>query len=986
MTIIDALHWRIATNYNLASMNIMVISMRANAGIFIFILLLLLVGTAGAYLPDKISFTNNPEWVIANNVNQSTITVTITNQSHNLPLSDSRVLFNVTDSSFGNMNPLAVTTSSNGVASGIFEAKTKSGNATITVSVTNGTDSNTFTIFQNIDHEIPVKANLQYPFEGEVGSNVTFNISVIDRWGNLIDGRNPSQIHNVSLRIDGPANDCGFKDGNLYPRALSRTLDIHGNLSMQIRLSNTSGDHNIQIASPFTMAKIAGIATGVPVRITGNILKSGGAGLANNEVRANNTDYFILEYFLYDVNGNPVQNRSISVHTNLTDELIPKNYTSNSRGQIQIKYGPKYTILTSKITANSTDNPGVGNVTFVKFVNSEQPTNLILIITPETMASRDIPPGHTTQEARVLARITDYGGNPIPGQDVTFRISSIVTAPYNETGSPSFNSGPVVPVKTNTTDSNGNAIVTFYPGSFKVEGEEGYSDTATGSCMISAASGTLTPPEPVKVEWKNFPYLSVTANATPQTVPVNTTIDVTIRITGDGYNMVNNPITVMLDMDETNSLDAVAQNETNGLNRHLNAKEAAKYFVDTMSAQDQIGLVSYGNFSNNIYWKLYSNASYGNKEELKSNIDALTMKGGLSNLSLKQSIDVAVDTIVNNPTKAPKEIEAIITIGDSSYQKNSNDFNDMVQKTNGVIRIYSILYVSTENSCDTNQPGNAVNLKALADATHGKYYCGTTREQIDDFFEDIKRNLTTVTTDANMTLDFSNVPVNSDPIPGGEVFSYVPVGPFTPLQTVVNPNGRTSIIWPNGTQSVIDQSDNWTAANNYQLKFVVGAIRVKETWEATFRLKVNKTGIIQLFGPGSTISYNGGSGTMKIPHTYINSLPGSEGLHTGTLKISNLIVSGPVADSIPLQWNLNYTGFATATETIEYSYNNLPWIQFDEWTDIANGDYTQIGQLDVRQSPGMYRIRVHAIAPDGEDEKLLGPILVGKTEAFIKLT
>src|SRR4030042_2154618 len=111
-------------------MNIMVISMRANAGIIIFIFLVFLVGTAGAYLPDKILFESNPEWVIANNVDQSTITVTIMNQSRGL-LSDSRVLFNVTDPSFGTMDPLPVYTNSNGVASGIFNAKIKSGNPTI---------------------------------------------------------------------------------------------------------------------------------------------------------------------------------------------------------------------------------------------------------------------------------------------------------------------------------------------------------------------------------------------------------------------------------------------------------------------------------------------------------------------------------------------------------------------------------------------------------------------------------------------------------------------------------------------------------------------------------------------------------------------------------------------------------------------------------------------------------------------------------------
>ncbi len=82
---------------------------------------------------------------------------------------------------------------------------------------------------------------------------------------------------------------------------------------------------------------------------------------------------------------------------------------------------------------------------------------------------------------------------------------------------------------------------------------------ATGLCKISATapSGGITA-IPVIVEWKNFAYLSVTVNATPRTVLVNETIDVTIRVTGDGYKMVSNPITVVLDMDTTTNMNAVA--------------------------------------------------------------------------------------------------------------------------------------------------------------------------------------------------------------------------------------------------------------------------------------------------------------------------------------------------------------------------------------------------------------------------------------------
>ena len=971
--------------------------MRVRTRILIIIVgLLFLMGTVEAVgTPDTVTVVTDKPWIVANNGDTSAITVTVLNTTAGFNGGVPNVILNLAvDPVYGTLSPATITTNAAGVASSTFRVKTKSGAAQITA--TTNTPTLSGVVIQNIDHEVPANAILQYPLEGEVGSIVALNISVIDRWGNPVDGRNPSQIHSVSLRIDGPANDCGFKDGALYLQTLTRNLSINGNLSLQIRLSKIIGDNNIQIASPFTLTKIVGISSGAPVRMTGSLSKSGGEGLANDEVRANREDYFILDYSLFDVYGNPVRNRSISVKTNLTEETTPKIYTTNSLGKIQIKYGPKISILTSKITANSTDNSSVGNVMVVKFINSGQPTSMILIVTPEIMASRDTPAEFTTQQARVVARLLDDWGNPIPNKVVDFSMSNVENGTYILTDYPEY---PKLSASTATTDDKGNAIVTFYPGSFVTEGQPGYSDTASGSCIISATSGSLTSPSPVKVEWKNFAYLSVTANATPQTVHQNDTIDVTIRVTADGYKMVQRPLSVVLDMDATSSLHA--NNGADGFPRDDGAKAAGKYFVDGMSSQDQVGLVTYGNFENNVFWLQIENVTYVNKAALDTSIDSLNLSQGVggTSYSMRESIDAATYNITHNPLYYPGEVDAIITIGDSSY--HTTDFQPMVDETWGSsskIRIYSIQYVSSVASqCDvTKIGGTAHDLKALTDATHGLFYCNDTLEDVKASFDKIKQNLSTlVTTDAVMDLDFKNVNVSSNLMSGGEVFSYVPVGPFSPLQTIVNPNGRTSIIWPNGTQSVIDQSDNWTAANNYQLKFDVGTLHVKETWEAIFRLKVNKTGDIQLFGPGSSISYNGGSGNLKLPLTYIKSISNETplGLGSGILDLSDLKVSGAITDSIPLQWNLTYTGFKTATETISYSYNNGysdgPWIVLDTRTN--NPPLTEAvihtAQLSLQGATGgSYRIRVHADTPDaGSDEMIIGTPPIGSRNATLLL-
>ena len=987
--------------------------MRANTGIFILICLLFLVGTVGAaVVPDTVIVTTNKPWIIANNVDQSTVTVTVMNTTPSYsgqPLQEATVDLTVSDT-YGTLSttPISTDSSGKGKVSSTFKVKTKSGAAQITATITSPELSNS--TIQNIDHEVPVKANLQYPFEGEVASNVTFKISIIDRWGNPIDGRNTNENHTISLAIFGPSDDCGFFDSNgvFYPNTLQSTLDINGNRSLQVRLSKIVGDNNIQIASKytFTEAVIRGISTDVPYRMTGSfagILHQNRGLLANDEVRANNEDFFILEYFLYDVYGNPVQTRSIGVRTNLTDELTQKYYTTNSLGQIQVKYGPKISILTANITAIANNTAGSVNKTFiVKFISSEEAENLLLIITPQTMASWDSDPLHTTREATVVGSLTDAWGNPLNGKKVTFTISNIVTAPYTKTadytGDPRFESGSTSLTKDATTD-NGYASIKLYPGAF-VTGGPGYSDSATGSCDVTAtyidSDGKHFNSAPVKVEWKNFAYLSVTVNATPQLVRVNETIDVTIQITGDGYKMVNNPITVILDMDASDSMNGQAAAETNGLDRFDNSIIAAKQFVASMDNGDMVGVVSHGNISNDLYWTPVSDLSF-NPIALNNSISSMVKHGGTSGpnaISMNQSLYAAADKILLNPLYHAGEIDAIITISDSPI--SDTELGPAVQKTGGNnIRVFSILYVSNANECDSQIP--ARNIKLLDNRTNGKYYCAQSIQDVIQNLTEIKQVLSTIAgVNTAMNLDFSNVPVNSTPMVGGDVFDYVPINAGLPGEYInhtklnVDEDGRTSIIWTDGNQSVVDQSDDWTAPNNYQLKFNVGTIHIDETWKATFRLKAKQEGLIQLFGPGSTISYNGGNGSLNLPATYINSLNASTplGLGSGVLDLSNLIVPGTATDSIPVQWNISYSGFATATETVSYSYNNKPWVIFaTRIIPPTSGDIIEYAQLNVQGVNGdTYRIKVRADTPDaGFKELVSGTITVGKAGATLRL-
>jgi hypothetical protein len=966
------------------------VHMRANAVILVIIGLLLLVGTVGAVITVQVS--GNQSWLVAGSGSSAAYTVTVTNTtSGSVPIDGASITFSV-DPRYGTMSPTIVTTNSAGQAFSTFTVNTKSGVAPILASISysgsNGPFTMTQTIPQNIDHGSPFydftisPPIFTYPAQGNVTSQVPFNVTILDQWGNPIDNRRGN--HYVGLHVSSPQvpDDSNFVG---YGQDIYLPLNANGTLSVLVKLTTKSGSNKIlmdnfegKISSQ--TAEIMAVASGVPYDLKGIIY--GGTGPDQNVLPANNRDKFTIDYYIYDKYGNAMPGKSIWMNTNLSDpnpsidETMPTLHTSDSNGLIRFYYGPKISILTSNITAIAEENSTLRKYLIAKFISSENPSNLFLVVNPQTMASFESD-ASTTRQAKVIAILNDEFGNPISNKDILFTISPPSTVLPNTNPGPSFEIGYQSLSETAKTDVNGNAILTFYSGSFVKEGDIGYTESATGSCTVTATytngTSTLTS-NPVIVEWKNFAYLSVVVNATPKTVFLNDTIDVNIKITGDGYKMVRSPITVMLDMDTTSNMNAAASGDTNGLNRFENAKIAGKHFVGTMNSSDQIGLVTYGYYPNNLLWQLVTNITY-NKDRVNTSITNLINQGGLD-VSIRDSIHEAVTRITTNPTRPADEVAAIITLGDSGYK--SGDLDPMVLETwtQNKIRIYTIQYVSSANGCNTGDSKVAA-MHTLADSAGGIPFCCTNKNEVYQALEDIKQNLSTIAgVNTSMNLDFQNVHINSTSfngtMNGTDVFDYVFIGPEIAPQPIHYPDRRTSIIWTDNNQSVVDQTNEW---NNYgTLNFTIGTIHIHETWQTTYQLRVKHEGIIDLFGSGSTISYNGNPGTLKLPTTIITAVNSSipHGLQSGTLEVTNLNPDGGnYTDNVPMTWNLKYTGFDKVTETYWYSFKNQPFVQFGGVSNIPNGTYTPLTnpdytstKMDVTSFPmGEYRIKVIAYVP-----------------------
>ena len=238
-----------------------------------------------------------------------------------------------------------------------------------------------------------------------------------------------------------------------------------------------------------------------------------------------------------------------------------------------------------------------------------------------------------------------------------------------------------------------------------------------------------------------------------------------------------------------------------------------------------------------------------------------------------------------------------------------------------------------------------------------------------------------------MNVDFNSINVTGNSTPGSAVYDYI-----------YNPTSSTKIGYQDGHTNVTNQSADWAADN--KLDFNIGTIKINQQWNATFQLKVKKSGIIEVFGRNSTVSFNGLTDTLNLPQIFITVIPDLNQTEIGVKRITvdNLAVTEPgeITSFLPVKWNTSYTGNKTLFEQVYYSINNGPWVQFDTKTYTypyppqmaINTQYTDYAQLDVKKlPPGGYKIKVYATSSDAPDAAAeTGPKSVGGTgKVFIKL-
>jgi len=590
--------------------------MNVQRTILILVGALLLVGvsTAMDLSPSLITSGDEGGWMIANGVDNTTITVHVSNTLGPVPNANVTFSLDTGSQNLGTIDPTTVvTTGDDGLALATFTVAQKSGVATIlaTINVNDGiTPPKTLSITQNIDHDLIHLWSYDTPSPVPVGSVTHLNITLTDPWGNRVDNKNPSETHLVTLIMQDPTHGAGFADGSGgYPLStVTLPTDAFGNISVSLRMPTVAETESIQMQS------IGSIATSQWINIEGDANKP--AYLTQtypepNYTFADGVSSLKVIYTITDPYGNLVSGKNLLV--NATDGLS-NTFTTNDDGAVGVELhetkSGHYTIYSSSVDNASilcTNTGTIGYCSEPLEFDSTDPVALTLTASPQGMPSYDVD---STTSATLAALLTDVRGNPVIGQNVSFSIVS-VTYPgcsASVTQAPSLSAASAI-----TGGSGGYATVNFIPGAFATSGAQ-FNATATGQADVRATS-TYIPKgggapiafsQDITVVWKNYPYLSIGANADCSNAHVGDKIQLNLQITGNGTALRSKPIDVVLLDDRSGSM--LEQNP----DKEVAAKTAAGVFDAQLTAgKDRIGIISFADSPTNGWGQLTPSIDHG---------------------------------------------------------------------------------------------------------------------------------------------------------------------------------------------------------------------------------------------------------------------------------------------------------------------------------------------------------------------------------------
>ncbi len=1002
--------------------------------------LVLLAAPVAGQIPDAVAVSTDTEWLTAGSGETAAITVNVTNGTPAAGVGGVRVELSVNGTDWS-ITPAEVVTGADGKATARFSPGTKSGTARITAKVLGLDEPLNDSVEQRIDHAAPYRlADLWYDPEVNVSETTDIVLRMEDRYGNPVDNRRVAET--VTFMVGSPAGGAKFVGSGSDKATVG--VDGTGNATARLRVDTVAGENIVYIRPP------ASAGSGRYITITAAGGEPAGIYLvvdpASASVPADGDKVIRLTYTLRDAFGNSAPGQGLWVNATIQRAGRPDKQSvllhSNHYGQVMVTYGPEDSMGTATITATAAANSSVSVTKVVEFTSTE-PVDIVLSASPQSMPSRDVDSGSVAQ---LRAKVMDVKGNPVGGEMVTFEIvpGSInhEGAKLVDNGNPYLGETPGQNESTAVTDENGYATVSFHSGEFAKPSAGEKRIAARGNATVRATWKNETLGRQANrsliLTWMNYPYLSVKTEVSPATIGMNDTVNVTIRLTGDGYELQPDPIDVVLVIDRSGSMSGTDVSPT----RMEAAQAAASTFIGQMNtSRDKVGLVSFASDAT------LDRVLTDNPDDIKGAIDNLSANGATN---MRKAFDVAISHLSTNGR--PEAVKAVILMSDGdwnyhgtplahgtglqnwgwsgntitydyyeyydghggtiskgkitvpdvqwngkyNYVEKNVDYCSDGEKTNQNMSNYAIandisLYTITFAFNPDNNIRNAMG--TIANSTGGFYKHAPGGDDLAQVYTDIAGELKTEAgVNTTMTV-FENVEVNETPIDAFEVFDYRHENGVSTY--ILNKSGNGTPLY----EGTINQTAGWK--NNHKLHFDIGTIHLDQVWEAKIRLAVNSSyeagdyNNINIFGPGASLSFNNGEDTLDLPDTFLTVLPdlNNTGITSAWLEVDLKDPEPPAGqesftDTVPLEWTITYNGTSEIHETLAYSNDKLSWTVF--WTKTVDNS-TTVGTalLDARSLPaGDYWIRLTASADDAPDARdtTSSAIPIGSTSrAYIKI-
>ena len=344
-------------------------------------------------------------------------------------------------------------------------------------------------------------------------------------------------------------------------------------------------------------------------------------------------------------------------------------------------------------------------------------------------------------------------------------------------------------------------------------------------------------------------------------------------------------------------------------------------------------------------------------------------------------------------------ISGVLRQGSVSLDGQQTNQNMSVYAMSGTpdeqVRVYTIGFAAELTSRVVQD------ITVLSEATGGSYVWAGNEEDLTAVYTQIAGELITEA-GVNTTLHLSHdtIEINMTVYQGGDLFEYVP-------ETLVSHYNTKDeeIVWVDGYPKEIDQTDDWLGSipPPYTLSFDIGTIYLHDLWQAEYQLRLIKDGTFELFGPDTSVTFEGD--TLTLPTTLISVIPPIDviGLDQHELEVKNLrsTAPGPVTDILPIAWDLTYGGDGSVTQLVRYKvidpmvYARFGDVGTSEWT-VAGTLYSDTGPLDSKNQQysidvsglsGICLVRVDASAsgsPDS-DVEIIVDIGFDPNQAYIKI-